>query len=494
MVLGGLQQLCGLALALAHRCSTSTSEADVNDHPTQPSDRQSHAIRNLGGSPDRLRQQLVQRFRQVRQTTVMLMAPLQADEFRIQSMDDVSPPYWNLGHTSWFFARNVLQERGRMPKGFEGMDYALNSYYEGLGPRLPRGERGKVASPSTEVVRAYRDAVDEAILALLSECSAEDLATLAPVMMIGCQHEEQHQELFVTEIQHIRWSAPDALRRGYLQANRSKALAQSHVPLRAVPFAACDTTHGYRGRGIEAGGFCWDNELPEHRVHVDAFELANRLITNAEWLAFIEDGGYRDPLLWLSNGWQAVKEGNWQAPLYWQRDGRLWQRFSLYGLHDLEPHLPVCHISFYEAEAFARWYGEQHTDWQTARLPREIEWEHAARSDGFDSVSANLLDSDLDKCAFDVNPAEALDGTSAALQQMAGTAWEWTSSHYEAYPGYRPYPGALTEYNGKFMDNQRVLRGGSFATPRQQARVAYRNFWAPTTRFQASSVRLLRST
>ena len=436
------------------------------------------------------------------------MAPLLPDDFRIQSMDDVSPPYWNLGHTSWFFARNVLREFGCLPTGsgsmsFDGLDYALNSYYEGIGPRLPRGDRGRVASPSTDLIRAYREAVDATMLQLLSTCDEQKLDRLAKIVTIGCQHEQQHQELFVTEIQHIRWSAPAALRRGYLQAVRCKAPAATPGALLAVPFEAGETMLGHHGHNLLTDGvatdspycdraFCWDNELPRHPVRVHGFELANRLITNGEWLAFVEDGGYQNPLLWLSNGWQAVKEYEWRAPLYWQQDGSEWQRFSLYGLHALDPNMPVCHVSFYEADAFARWYGEQHEAWRGARLPREAEWEHAARSHGFDASRANLLDDDLAKCAFDVTPACSGGSNNVALQQMAGTAWEWTASHYEAYPGYRPYPGALTEYNGKFMDNQRVLRGGSFATPRSQARVAYRNFWAPTTRFQASSLRLLR--
>ncbi len=426
------------------------------------------------------RDRLAARYRRVRGVTERLMAPLLPDDFRIQSMPDVSPPYWNLGHTSWFFATNVLQPRGRMPDGFDGMDYALNSYYEGLGPRLPRARRGAVASPSTHVVRDYRAAVDAAMLDWIAGCPDERLDELERLVAIGCQHEQQHQELFVTEILHIRWSAPAALRRGYLEGERSPAPGADPGPLRHVSFAAGATTLGHEG-----DGFCWDNELPAHRVLVGEFALADRLVTNAEWLAFVEDGGYRNPLLWLSNGWDAVQQAGLEAPLYWQRDGGRWQRFSLYGLFDVDPHAPVCHVSFYEADAFARWFGEQHADWRHARLPRESEWEHAAKTAGFDPEHENLLDDDLAKCAFDVTPAGP-----GGLRQLAGTAWEWTLSHYEPYPGYRPFPGALTEYNGKFMDNQRVLRGGSFATPREQARASYRNFWAPATRFQASSVRL----
>jgi len=428
------------------------------------------------------------RFDRVRGLTERLMAPLLPDDFRIQSMPDVSPPYWNLGHTSWFFARNILHRFGRLPAGFDGLDYALNSYYEGLGPRLPRERRGQVSSPSTETVRDYRHAVDDAMRALLDACGDERLDELESLVTIGCQHEQQHQELFVTEILHIRWSAPEPLRRGYLEELRSFVPTPSRDPgaLRAVPFDAATTTLGYQGQG----GFCWDNELPAHDALVGGFALADRLVTNAEWLQFVDDGGYHDPLLWLSNGWDFVQRERLRAPMYWQQVDGEWRNFSLYGLHPLDPHAPVCHVSFYEADAFARWYGRTHGAWRHARLPREVEWEHAARVSGFDAADANLLDDDLARCTFEVEAA-APSGDAPKLRQLAGTAWEWTSSHYEPYPGYRPFDGALTEYNGKFMDNQRVLRGGSFATPRSSARVAYRNFWHPTTRFQASGVRLL---
>ena len=463
------------------------------------------------GNPAHVREQLIARFRRVRTVTERLLNPLAQEDFRHQSMLDVSPPYWNLGHTSWFFAQNVLRQFGRCPtesgnKTFRGLDYALNSYYESLGPRLPREDRGSVTSPSTDVVKAFRIAVDEAMLELLTSCSDQQLTQLAKIITIGCQHEQQHQELFLCEIQHIRWSAPQDLQRGYLDYQRTETTS-SPGALRTVPFAASLTKLGHSDRNIVTdnsskleelsnsdNAFCWDNELPAHRVYVPDFEIGNRLITNAEWLEFIEDGGYQSPLLWLSNGWQTVQDQKWTAPLYWHRDGQDWRRFSLHGWHQLDPNMPVCHISFYEADAFARWYGEQHATWRGARLPREVEWEHAARDHGYDTKTANLLDDDLSNNAMDVTPACEQISDRRWLQQIAGTAWEWTSSHYEAFPGYRPYPGALTEYNGKFMDNQRVLRGGSFATPRTQARVSYRNFWTPTTRFQASSVRLLRDT
>lgn len=409
------------------------------------------------------------------------MAPLEAADFRIQSMPDVSPPWWNMGHTSWFFAANVLRPlRVPFPE-FDGFDYALNSYYEGLGPRLPRPMRGHVAQPSTDRVREYRAAVDRAMLDLLQNVDDAAFATIRDAVTIGCEHEEQHQELFVTEILHIRWSAPEELRLAYAPPAPSLRTPEA-APLRPVDVRGGPSTLGHDG-----GGFCWDNELPAHPVVVPDFALGDRLITNAEWCAFVDDGGYRRPLLWLSNGWAAVQQHGWSAPLYWQRRGDAWFRFTLRGTVPVQPTAPVCHVSFYEADAFARWYGEQFASWRHARLPRESEWEHAARLHGFDRAGANLLDDEPLRGALDTTPAD--DGR--ALRQLAGDAWEWTQSHYEPYPGYRPFAGALMEYNGKFMDNQRVLRGGSFATPRQQARPGYRNFWPADTRFQATGLRLL---
>ena len=425
------------------------------------------------------RESLVQRFRAVRGATERLMAPLAAEDFRVQSMPDVSPPYWNLGHTSWFFVANVLRPFWVPFTDHPGFDYAFNSYYEGLGPRLPRARRGAVAMPTTEQVRAYRAAVDAAMVECILGCPEPRWAALQRTIAIGLEHEQQHQELFLTEILHIRWSAPADLRLPY--AGELKHPPTEPQALAAIPFAAATTTLGHEG-----DGFSWDNELPAHRVLVGPFALGDRLITNDEWRAFVDDRGYERPLLWLSNGWNALQQHGWQAPLYWQRCGREWRRFTLRGLVPLEPEAPVCHVSFYEADAFARWYGEQFAAWRHARLPRESEWEHAARS-AFDQRSGNLLDEHPARCALDVLPVSRGRG----LRQMAGDAWEWTASHYEPYPGYQPFPGALMEYNGKFMDNQRVLRGGSFATPRSQARVCYRNFWPPDTRFQATGVRLL---
>jgi ergothioneine biosynthesis protein EgtB len=429
------------------------------------------------------RTQLAAMFTRVRGVTQRLVAPLLAEDWRVQSMPDVSPPYWNLGHTSWFFLRNVLAPAGLDTVGdFPGFDYAFNSYYDGLGPRLPRERRGLVAQPSTAQTLEYRAAVDAAMQRAIANCGPAQWPAFAECARIGLQHEQQHQELFLTEILHIRWSAPRELRLPYARPLAAAAGGgRGSDRLRAVEVGSALVPIGHQD-----GGFCWDNELPVHRAAIAAGAIADRLVTNREWFGFVDDGGYQRPLLWLSNGWDHVQRTRLQAPLYWEhRDGR-WTRFSLRGEAPVDLDAPVSHVSFYEADAFARWYGEQFTDWRGARLPREHEWEHAARSVGFATSSANLLDDDPSASALDARAARAANG----VRQLAGDLWEWTQSHYEPYPGYRPFAGALMEYNGKFMDNQRVLRGGSFATPRDHARVAYRNFWPPQTRFQATGIRL----
>lgn len=422
-------------------------------------------------------------YARVRALSAALVAPLGAADWRIQSMPDVSPPYWNLGHTSWFFARNVLPLAGVDAGDFPGFDYTFNSYYEGLGPRLPRDRRGRIAQPETAAVLAYRTAVDAAMQRAIAECPDAAWSAFATAAGIGLQHEQQHQELFCTEILHIRAAAPAALRVPY----RSPRAVSAARPVAPAPLVPIELAAGDAAIGHADGGFCWDNELPLHRQAIAPCALADRLVTNREWLAFVDDGAYRQPLLWLSNGWQQVQQHGWQAPLHWERDGVAVWRWTLRGLVPLDLDAPVCHVSFYEADAFARWYGEHAAAWRGARLPREGEWEAAAKRHGYAAASGNLLDDDVAASALDTVPATS----AAGLRQLAGDVWEWTLSHYEPYPGYRPFAGALMEYNGKFMDNQRVLRGGSWATPRQHARVAYRNFWPADTRFQATGVRLL---
>ncbi|HEX2643023.1 MAG TPA: ergothioneine biosynthesis protein EgtB [Thermoanaerobaculia bacterium] len=414
------------------------------------------------------RQQLSDRYFATRGLSVELCRPLRAEDYRVQSMPDVSPPWWNLGHTTWFFAKNVLEPFGRSRDEDARFDYVLNSYYESLGPRLARTRRGTVTRPTNDEVYALRESVDERMGELIRTVPEADFGRLEFLLYTGIQHEQQHQELLVTEIKHILGMNAPELREPYRplppDAHRDAVAA------RFVEFAG-----GLQEIGNVEGGWCWDNEAPVHKAWLDPFALQNRLVTNAEYLEFMEAGGYRDPLLWLSNGWARAQAEGWTAPLYWEKDGGPWKIWTLSGLRDLDPDEPVCHVSFYEAEAYARWRG--------ARLPTESEWENAARASGF--AGDNFLENGP------LHPRTAA-ANGAELLQMAGDLWEWTTSHYEPYPGYRPFDGNLMEYNGKFMDNQRVLRGGSCATPANHIRPSYRNFWPGDTRFQLTGIRLAR--
>ena len=405
------------------------------------------------------RESALAEFRRVRAASTAMCAPLRAEEYRLQPMADVSPPWWNLGHTSWFFVRNVLAVfGGQMTPEDEQLDYLLNSYYESLGQRLPRGQRGAISRPTTDEIYEYRASVDERVQALIESIDDDRLEAMLAVLSIGIQHEQQHQELFFTEIKFIRHQNIASLREPYIPTRGGAAGLPCSAPLDVAeqPPRFISFNSGLFEFGNLEGGWCWDNELPIHRQYLEPFAPANRLVTNREFREFIDDGGYKQPLLWLDNGWQRLQSEHWQAPLYWELiDGQWWQ-WTLAGMQPLALDEPVIHVSFYEADAFARWLGD-------VRLPSEREWEHAARLNG------------------DV------------LHQLAGCLWQWTSSYYEPYPGYQPFPGALAEYNGKFMDNQRVLRGGSCATPPGHYRLSYRNFWAPATRFQFTGIRLART-
>jgi ergothioneine biosynthesis protein EgtB len=445
------------------------------------------------------RQALLARYRATRELSVELCRPLRAEDYRVQSMPDVSPPWWNLGHTTWFFAKNLLEPWGRYTAADARLEYALNSYYESLGPRLARDHRGLVTRPTTQEVYDFRAAVDRRVEALVKEAGDGDLDRLAFLLRTGIEHEQQHQELLITEIKHILGGNVPELREPYRQQESQGAAAagppDAVEPLRPVGFAG-----GIDEFGNREGGWCWDNEMPVHRAFLEPFALAHRLVTNREYLEFIAGGGYGDPLLWLANGWARVREAGWEAPLYWERGPGAgnghpgWRLWTLAGLRDLDPDEPVCHVSYYEADAFARWVGRGEGawgEWKGARLPTEREWEHAARRSGFPAVDANFLDSR----ALHPRPAHAATlSEGPELLQMGGDAWEWTSNHYEPYPGYQPFDGKLMEYNGKFMDNQRILRGGSCATPASHIRPSYRNFWPADTRFQFTGIRLALST
>jgi len=403
----------------------------------------------------------------VRSTSMQLCAPLAPEDCVIQSMPDVSPTRWHLAHTTWFFETFVLRRAIRDYASVDpAFDYLFNSYYNAVGEQFPRPQRGVLSRPTLQEVFAYRGRVDERMQALFEKGIDPD-SELAKIIEIGLHHEQQHQELILTDIKHVFAQNP------LFPAYRDAPLA----PVRdSSPMCWLKYAEGLRWIGHDGVGFCYDNELPRHRVFEDAFELADRLVTNAEYLAFIEDGGYRRPELWLSDGWSTVCQEGWSAPLYWRRGDDGISEFTLSGLHEVDPGAPVCHVSYYEADAFARWAG--------AELPTESAWEHAVSTL---PVAGNLMES----AHFHPLGAPETAGGDRP-RQMYGDVWEWTASPYVGYPGYRPPEGALGEYNGKFMCNQIVLRGGSCATPLAHIRATYRNFFPPSARWQFSGIRLAR--
>ena len=405
-------------------------------------------------------------YRRIRQRTLDLAAPLSAEDAMVQSMPAASPAKWHLAHTTWFFERLVLRELGGRPL-HPDWDPLFNSYYHGLGRFHPRQARGLLSRPSLEQVLEYRAAVD----ARIGEALALGRLGEGPCqrLVLGLHHEQQHQELLLTDAKHALWSNP--LRPAY-----DPGLACGATPAGAQRWHAFDEAVATIGAPAWPGGaaaFAYDNESPPHRVLVGPYRLAHRPVTNAEYRDFIRDGGYRCPQLWLSDGWDRVQAEGWSRPLYW--DAGLESEFTLAGTRALDPDAPVVHLSAYEADAFARWAG--------ARLPTEFEWERAAREL---PVEGNFADSGR------LHPGGpgAPGGQDGGPERMFGDAWEWTSSSYAAYPGFRPLPGAAGEYNGKFMSGQLVLRGGSCATPHGHVRATYRNFFPPDARWQFSGVRL----
>jgi ergothioneine biosynthesis protein EgtB len=399
-------------------------------------------------------------YREVRALTETLCEPLAVEDYGVQSMPDASPAKWHLAHTSWFFETFVLAPSGRGYPPFDPRyNYLFNSYYNAVGDRHPRPQRGLLSRPTVEGVLRYRAHVDGYMLDLLR--SADRPGDVDPVVVLGLNHEQQHQELILTDIKHAFGSNP--LRPAYRQREAEPDAPAPGLEWRAYPA-------GVRWIGHEGEGFAYDNETPRHRVFVDAFRLAGRLTTCGEYRAFIEAAGYDRPDWWLSDGWEARRTHGWVAPLYWEKDGPRWVQYTLDGVRPVRDGEPVCHVSYYEADAFARWSG--------ARLPTEAEWETAAQE-------STLAGSFLEGGRLHPGPASA--GPPA---QMFGEAWQWTASPYIAYPGYRPLGGALGEYNGKFMCNQMVLRGGSCATPLTHFRRSYRNFFPPDARWQFTGIRL----
>ncbi|WP_051718397.1 ergothioneine biosynthesis protein EgtB [Hymenobacter sp. IS2118] len=419
------------------------------------------------------------RYQAVRAQSQALCAPLLPEDTVVQPMLDVSPPKWHLAHTTWFWETFLLTEYAPGYRLFHP-DYAFlfNSYYNSLGSRVNRADRGTLSRPPLADVLAYRAHVDAAMHALLTD-NEELPATFYELLELGLQHEQQHQELLATDIKYILSTSP--LAPAYLpeQAGREPAAATAETTdLAAAAWLA--VPGGVHRIGFQETGFCFDNELAAHEVLLAPFELQNRLVTNAEYQAFMEAGGYQDFRYWMGEGWDLAQAQGWEAPLYWvQKDGG-WHRFTHHGLHAVNPQAPVTHISFYEADAYANWAG--------ARLPTEQEWETAARYFGADTAAGTWLESSI----LDPQPLPA-DADPTACHQLLGDCWEWTYSAYHAYPGYQRAAGALGEYNGKFMVNQLVLRGGSCATPEDHIRVSYRNFFHADKRWQFTGIRLARS-
>jgi len=413
---------------------------------------------------------LIERYVRVRAATSALAARFTEEQQLVQSMPDASPVKWHLAHTTWFFERMVLCELDPHYQPYDPRhDYLFNSYYESVGDRHPRPQRGLITTPTLAQVRAYRDAIDTRMLDALPLLPP----ALQAIARLGCDHEQQHQELILTDAKHALWLAE--------RPNVQSAAASDPVAsASAGEDTFCAHPGGLHEVGARGSGFAFDNERPRHRVWLEPFELCTRCVTNAQWLEFVEDGGYRDSLLWLSDGWTSARQEHWEAPLYWVRDGHGFGQRTLQGTIPLQLHAPVAHVSFYEADAYARWRSRREPG---LRLPTEAEWEVVAA--GL-PIEGNFAE----RGSFE--PAAAPGGTARVAQQMFGDVWEWTASPYVGYPRFQPLSGALGEYNGKFMCNQLVLRGGSCLSPRDHLRASYRNFFPPNARWQMSGLRLAR--
>jgi ergothioneine biosynthesis protein EgtB len=408
---------------------------------------------------------LAGRYRAVRARSVALAAPLSPEDAMVQSMPDASPAKWHLAHTTWFFERFVLGARAAYMPVDAQWDYLFNSYYNSVGPMHARPQRGLVTRPSLAEVLDYRAEVD-ARMARRFDAGDLDVEAMR-VLRLGTHHEQQHQELLLTDIKHAFWCNPLgpayrddlAIRTGSPSPLRWIARDESIVEIGAAAWPQADA-------------FAYDNESPRHRALVAAHALASRPVSNGEYAGFVADGGYTNAGLWLSDGWSLLQAEGWQRPFYWHADGA--REFTLGGWRERDPHAPACHLGYYEADAYARWAG--------ARLPTESEWEQAATGV---AVDGNFVEHDA------LHP-QAAQGEDAGLQQLFGDVWEWTASAYTPYPGFKPLPGALGEYNGKFMNGQWILRGGSCATPRDHVRASYRNFFPPSARWQFSGLRLAK--
>jgi ergothioneine biosynthesis protein EgtB len=414
---------------------------------------------------------LASRYAEVRGTTEALAAPLSPEDQTVQSMPDVSPTKWHRAHTSWFFETFLLEPSLAGYRSFHpAYAYLFNSYYEGVGARYPRPRRGVVSRPGVGEVTKYRGHVDGAMARLLHEPMAPEVGDLVE---LGLHHEQQHQELLLMDIKHVLSCNP--LQPAYATVTVAPPSPEPALGWVEHPGGLVEVGHG-------GGGFAFDNESPRHAVHLEPFSVAERAVTCGEWRAFIEDGGYARPELWLSDGWATAQAEGWEAPLYWFRVVDDWWLFTLGGPQLVDPSEPVCHVSYYEADAFARWAG--------ARLPTESEWETVAASTlGYPGAGRFLNRTVL-------HPRPQVEASTSAgvgdIPSFYGDVWQWTSSAYSPYPGFQPAAGAVGEYNGKFMVNQYVLRGGCCVTPADHIRSTYRNFFPPSARWAFSGLRLAR--
>lgn len=410
------------------------------------------------------RAELQSRFNEIRLQSQDLTRGLQPEDQTVQSMPDCSPTKWHLAHVSWFFETFLLAPYlAGYKTAHPQFSFLFNSYYEAAGPRHNRFERGLITRPSVSDVAAYRTHITQAMNDLIDGADDDLWQEIAPIVELGNHHEQQHQELMLMDILNL--FAANPLRPAYRPW-------KSHEARTGSPLSFVDYRGGIFEIGHSGDGFSYDNEMPRHEVLLRPFRLASRCVTNAEWISFIDDGGYARPDLWLADGWARVKNGEFFAPLYWEKTNGGWEAMTLSGQHRVDPDAPVVHISYYEADAYARWTGK--------RLPTEAEWEIAARDL---PVSGNFADNGYFRPLAAASPQDE-------PAQLFGDVWEWTQSPYTAYPGYRAAPGALGEYNGKFMSNQMILRGGCCATPGRHVRASYRNFFYPHQRWPFAGMRL----